>query len=487
MENKHTSRMIADVSTDAGVAAGSLNGSGSRDVEDRITTLLDELERMVNKGMSRPRVDRTLGLLGRVQASVASLMCDLTRVVAASDPEVDTAEMLRQGTRLPGREAKRMAKVARQLSDMPKVAERLASGHITLDHATALVNAAEKVGPEAVEADDRLLESADDLPADTFGRRARDWSNRKLIEAGVDPFERQRRARKAKVWVDKESGLGVLLAKLPAPLFAHVSQAIDARYLQQLRQDATGGRDPDEVRTPKQRLADVVFELLTNRDAVTGEFMTETVVMRAKVSTQVIVTAPIDVVDGTNPDGQCEIIGVGPVPRRILQTLSPDTESGGMIFDRAGRPPLVGPPPAPRQRPPASRSGHTRRGMLRMRRPHASLRAPPHPRMAPRRWPNRCGQPGRGVPSSPQMARNREPRGPTHPQRVPGPPPRRPRPPGMKGSKPQGLKRLRRVMVGHSLRFREASECISRRTMARDFYDLDRLIGGLDMDAGWSM
>ena len=36
------------------------------------------------------------------------------------------------------------------------------------------------------------------------------------------------------------------------------------------------------------------------------------------------------------------MIGVGPVPRQILETLTPDTELAGMIFDRAGRPLWLG-------------------------------------------------------------------------------------------------------------------------------------------------
>ena len=32
-----------------------------------------------------------------------------------------------------------------------------------------------------------------------------------------------------------------------------------------------------------------------------------------------------------------EKIGTGPVPREILDTLTPDTELAGIIFDRAGR------------------------------------------------------------------------------------------------------------------------------------------------------
>ena len=304
--------------------------------------LLEDLGQVVADEASRFHAEEALGLLERVQMRVSSHMCDLTRQVAATNPGVDPAEVLRQRTRLPSREAKRIAKVADRLSEMPRVAEKFAEGDITLDHATALANAADKVGPEAVEADPTLLEVAADTRPDTFSRKARDWSNQKLIEAGVDILERQRRAREAKLWMDRDSGMGMLFAKLPAAQFAHLQQAADGRYLQLLRRDAAGGRDPDDVRTPKQRMADVVSELLTNLDPVTGEVLSDEVVVRVKASTQLIVTASADVVDGTSPDGYCEIVGVGPVPREILRTLSPDTELAGMIFDRSGRPLWLG-------------------------------------------------------------------------------------------------------------------------------------------------
>ena len=83
------------------------------------------------------------------------------------------------------------------------------------------------------------------------------------------------------------------MAKLPRPQFEHLRQAVDNHYMHHLRQDGANGQDPDEVRTPKHRLADVVFELLTNRDANTGEFITETVGIKAKASTQLILTAQV--------------------------------------------------------------------------------------------------------------------------------------------------------------------------------------------------
>ena len=41
--------------------------------------------------------------------------------------------------------------------------EKFAEGRINLDQATALANATEKVGPDTVEADPDLLESADQM------------------------------------------------------------------------------------------------------------------------------------------------------------------------------------------------------------------------------------------------------------------------------------------------------------------------------------
>ena len=88
-----------------------------------------------------------------------------------------------------------MANVARQLSDMPKVREKPTKGQINLDQATAPDKAAERVGPDKVEADPHLLESADQMLLDTFEQHARGWSEGKLTERGVSPLERQRRAR----------------------------------------------------------------------------------------------------------------------------------------------------------------------------------------------------------------------------------------------------------------------------------------------------
>ena len=310
----------------------------------RVRAALGELRQVRVGSLCRDEAVGLAAVLGELRSVVGSLLCDVALQVDKADlgSGADSGEVLRQGARLPSRESKSMAKVARQLGDMPKVKERFAAGEITMDHAKALAAAAEKVGADAVEADDSLIGAAGEMLPDHFGRMTRDWSNRKHIEEGIDPIERQRRAREAKQWVEKETGLGILSAKLPRPQFEQVRQAIDRHYLHHRQRDGAGGQDPNRVRSPNQRRADVVFELLTNRNAQTGQPLTETVGVKAKAATQLIVVAPIGVVDGTDPSGVCEIVGVGPVPRHILTTLSPDTQLAAMLYDRTGRPLWLG-------------------------------------------------------------------------------------------------------------------------------------------------
>ncbi|MCY4368551.1 MAG: DUF222 domain-containing protein [bacterium] len=336
MDNEHTFALFRD-SDPAHGNTPEPPTEGQAGVDPRIAAALRELQQARIRPMSQDEADETLGKLSRIQSVAASLMCDVTETLAATNNEVDPAEVLRRAGKLPGSESKRMAKTAKQLSDMPNVKERFATGDITPNHVNALANAADKVGPDVVDADQTLLEAADEMPPDTFGRHARRWSEKKLIERGLDPLERQRRAREAKLWVEKDTGLGVLMAKLPRHQFEQVRQAVDRHYLHHHRQDSADGRSPDQVRTPKHRLADVVYELLTGRSALSGDIITDQIGIKAKAATQLIVTAPLEVVDGTDPDGQVDIVGVGPVPRRFLQTLSPDTVLAGMIFNRAGR------------------------------------------------------------------------------------------------------------------------------------------------------
>ncbi len=56
----------------------------------------------------------------------------------------------------------------------------------------------------------------------------------------------------------------------------------------------------------------------------------------SRAPNQLVIIAEIGVIDGTKPDGLCEMLGAGPVPPHTLDNLSADTRISGALFDQSG-------------------------------------------------------------------------------------------------------------------------------------------------------
>ena len=340
------------------------------------------LDRVSAARLSGPELRALAAVLGRIKNKADSLLCEVAAAVTHSGAgETAAAEVLQDSVRMSGREARRVARVAEQLSSMPNTAQRLASGDITMDHATALANAAEQCGADTVDGDTGLLDRAGEASSDAFAREARGFAARQSPDRGEARLERQRRARTASMFVDRDTGMGRLCADFDPVSFNLVEQAVDNHTDALWRTD--GGRDgkPDQIRTSAQRRADAIFELITGRGADTrqpaegrpadtgnraGSNSRATVSNRqpvggrpaggrsagsgdragssgrVRVSNQLVVVADIGVIDGTDPGGRCEIIGTGPVPPSVIGQLSPDTAVAGIIFGGNGQPLWLG-------------------------------------------------------------------------------------------------------------------------------------------------
>ena len=337
-------------------------------------------------GLSGPELRGLAAMLGRIKNKADSVLCEVAAAVTQSGAGPAAAEVLQDSVRMSGREARRVARVAEQLASMPNTAEKLASGDITMDHATALANAAEQCGADTVDGDSGLLDRAGVASSDTFAKEARGFAARKSPDRGEARLERQRQARTASTFVDRDTGMGRVCADFDLISFNLVEQAIDNRTDTLWRAD--GGRDgkPDLIRTSGQRRADAIFELITGRNADTRQPAAGLLADghladlmdragsngrvkaangraagggpaggqsadsggragsngRVRVSNQLVVVADIGVIDGTDPGGRCEIIGTGPVPPSVIGQLSPDTALAGMIFGGDGRPLWLG-------------------------------------------------------------------------------------------------------------------------------------------------
>ena len=287
--------------------------------------------------------------LCEVVAGVGSVtaLADALTLRAASGLEALRAgsarEPLVEGAKLSGRAAKRVTEAARQVEEMPNVGRLLDAGDLTLESVFALGAAARQCGAALVDSSDELLYQAATRDAGSFSRVARRYAQRHDPSAGGDLLKGQRNSRKADLFVGGD-GMGVLHGEMDPVSFGVLEQVVDERKDYLWRKD--GGRDgtPDAVRSNGQRTMDAIFELCTGLDALTYEPLPADDGSRGsrRLPPGRIIAVTAGVVDGTDPDGSCEIIGVGPVPSTVLDSISPDDRLVGAIFGGNGQPLWLG-------------------------------------------------------------------------------------------------------------------------------------------------
>ncbi len=294
------------------------------------------------EGLGEDELCRVVWGAGRLKALADALT--LRAVSGLEELRVGSArEALVAGAKLSGRSARRVTDVARQVEQMPNVGRLVDSGELPLESVFALGAAARQCGAGVVDASDELLYQATTRDAGSFSRFARRFAQRHDPAAGGDLLKGQRNSRKADLFVGSD-GMGVLNGEMDPVSFGLLEQAVDERRDYLWRKD--GGRDgtPDAVRSNGQRTMDAVFELCTGRDALTYEPLTAEDGPRGtrRLPPGRIIAVTAGVVDGTDRDGSCEIIGVGPVPPTVLDSISPDDRLVGAIFGGNGQPLWLG-------------------------------------------------------------------------------------------------------------------------------------------------
>ncbi|WP_428114724.1 DUF222 domain-containing protein [Candidatus Poriferisodalis sp.] len=170
--------------------------------------------------------------------------------------------------RLSKRNAKRTVEASEQVARMPNVARGLAAGELNVEHAQVLADAARRTSADAVDSAAELLEAAAQVSPETLRDQARRFAARHDPDAAECELGRQRRARCASLFVDESTGMGVLHAEFDPVSFTFVRQALENYNDALWRLD--GGRDgtPGQIRDNRQRLADSLFEMVTDRNAL---------------------------------------------------------------------------------------------------------------------------------------------------------------------------------------------------------------------------
>lgn len=324
------------------------------DLLDEAIAVMERFEKAPLRGLALPELKLLLRKLGRLSSCQAAAVCRVTAEVEAAGPAAGAAGVLQKTTKMSKREANRVARTARGLQELPSVAERLASGEITAGHAGVLVDTARETGPAAVNNNTGLLDRAAEIPEDLFAEEAKRFANQESDDRGEELLRRQRRKRRASLWKDAHTGMGRLNADLDPVTFGLVRHSLEEHAKALRRADASGAEGSDPTRSGPQRLADALTERLTGLHALTGRPLSAEDCSGAAngtvgaehghrgVAPQLVIVADLGLIDGTDPNGRCEIPGTGPVPPSILERLSPDAKLAGLIFGGDGRPLWLG-------------------------------------------------------------------------------------------------------------------------------------------------
>ena len=286
--------------------------------------------------VSLTRLKNMMATSRSLEAKVAALQTDLARSIALRERHGDggASVLCDQGGKSRS-QARRCLNTAEALDEMPQVRSAVDAGEMSLTNAERLAHTAKRTAPEAVDAAADLLAKARELPPDRFAREADAWTQHHQADHGHDDYLRQRRQRYLRVrkdgdkvriegQYDLEAGtrIGSRLQRLAEALRRQDDQAARA---------CVGAGADDGRRTWDQLQADALDQLASGAESSGRKDP------GGGPNAEVIVVADIGVLTGDNPEGRCEIPGVGPVPPAVLERIACDAHLTGILFHK-GRP-----------------------------------------------------------------------------------------------------------------------------------------------------
>ena len=238
-----------------------------------------------------------------------------SQALAELNRVVDTLEAQRIATEECGsskREAKRDVETAAQLEELPTTSEALESGEIPAGHARLIARAA----GEGTIAESELVEAATKQSFDEFAKTVRRHQQDQSPDDGQSLLDRQRSKRKVRIFESPESGMFVLHGEFDRITGARIATALTARE-RQLWHD----EDPKARRTPQQRMADALADLICEPGAGKPQ------------GTELLVLADYDIINRQLTNAR--LTDGGPIPVDELRRLALEAKILPAIFDAA--------------------------------------------------------------------------------------------------------------------------------------------------------
>ena len=240
------------------------------------------------------------------------MKADTLGEIARRDGDGAAAHAAADAMAVSGRKARGDVRDALKLGELDATREALSAGSVPVGHAQLITRAA---GDAPI--DDRYLaERARHEGYDEFARTVARHVADVNRDDGASVLERQRKARTAKIWTRCSDGMSVLNLIVDPVTGARLSTVIAATERRLFQSE-----DPAARRTPQQRMADAITQLICDPDA------------KRPAGASLIVVADYDMVNHQLTAGR--LADGTPIPISEIAKIAVDAEVLPTIFDAA--------------------------------------------------------------------------------------------------------------------------------------------------------
>ncbi len=263
-------------------------------------------------GLCGQGLQARLGEIARAESGLAAMKADTLGEIARRSGDGAAAHAAADAMAVSGRRARGEVRDAVRLAELDATRQGLTAGTVPVGHAQLIARAA---GDAPI--DDRFLaERAEREGYDEFRRTVARHVAETNRDDGTSVLERQRDARAAKLFTRASDAMTVLSLCVDPVMGARLGTVIAATERRLFRNE-----DPAARRTPTQRMADAVTELICDPDA------------KRPAGASLIVVADYDTVNHQLTGGR---LGDGtPIPIGEIAQIAVDAEVLPAIFEAA--------------------------------------------------------------------------------------------------------------------------------------------------------
>ncbi len=239
-------------------------------------------------GLSEEGLRGRLKEIGRAESRLGAMKSQVLAELSRRHNAVTAERVAREELQSSKREARNEVETADRLTQLAETSQALGDGAIPVGHARLIARAASE-GPidESV-----VVEAAKREDFDQFSKTMRSHQQEMSDDDGMGILEKQRSRRTARAFLSRETGMFVLSGEFDPTTGAHIDTVLAAKV-----KELWNAEDPKARRTPQQRMADALAELILEPEKGKAKGIALMVVADYDVINQELVNARL--ADGT--------------------------------------------------------------------------------------------------------------------------------------------------------------------------------------------